>query len=371
MIIELLIAITLSFALSTLFIGQIIKMSRKFNWVDQPNERSSHQKATPTLGGIGIVSGTLITSLVFNSLGRELYLFLGLGFGLMILGIIDDKRDLKARTKIIVQLIFASIAVHYGYGLHNLHGLFGLYEISNSLTYLLSIGFIIFMINAFNLIDGIDGLAGGLGILIFATLSFVLFEMHYLEFSILCAIIAFALVGFLVFNFNPASIFMGDTGSMVLGFWMALMALKIMSEPKFEIGAYQFDTVNTLAAVLMIPIWDVFRVSFIRIMKNKKPWKADRNHLHHALIKAGCNHKIAASLMYSLYLLLFGISILLNIYFKMTYAEHILSLLIVTMLSIELINIRLMALLKHKLQETKSRFVEKVQHNILIENNLN
>jgi UDP-N-acetylmuramyl pentapeptide phosphotransferase/UDP-N-acetylglucosamine-1-phosphate transferase len=305
----------------------IIKFARKYSLYDMPNERKEHSVPVPTMGGIAVVTGMMMALLLwlpFHYEMQQICFFFSIAV-LFSLGIMDDLRDLSAKYKFLVQAGLATLMAISGIRINSFEGLFGIYDLPILAQYTFTVLTIVGVTNAFNLIDGIDGLAGGLGFMSLATLGIFL----TINGDITSALIAFSLAGgivaFLYFNFNPARIFLGDTGSLVLGFSIAVLCIRLM----------QVNTSPALPhaplfilSVVFIPVFDTLRVFAKRIWKGKSPFQADKTHIHHLLTAAGYGHAFATRLICCIH----GF-ILLEVYWlKDIRGEYILLILITFML---------------------------------------
>ncbi len=292
-----------AFVITFLAIPQIIKISIIKNLFDEPNNRKSHQVRIPTLGGLAIFAG-VVFSFTFWSSGFEYpatqYIIAAI-LVLFFIGINDDILDLSAEKKFYGQVLAAAIIVLFGnIRVTTFCGLFGIYDIPYLVSILFSIFLVLIIINSINLIDGVDGLAGGIGAI--ASFTFGLWFYNYEQYA-LC-ILAFslfsALLAFLVYNFSPASIFMGDTGSLVVGLILSVLTinfiqLSFLSPPE----AFPFKSGPAMAiAILIIPLVDTLRVFCVRIFNGRSPFKADRNHLHHVLLDMGMSHREVSLTLY-------------------------------------------------------------------------
>jgi UDP-N-acetylmuramyl pentapeptide phosphotransferase/UDP-N-acetylglucosamine-1-phosphate transferase len=280
----------------------IIKIARINKLFDLPDERKTHTYPVSSLGGVGIVSGLSISLLLVTDfkLGDfEFQYYLASFFIIFILGIIDDIFVLKAWKKVLGQLLVASLLTAKARLLiTDLQGLGGFFEINPIIGYVLTFFTILLVINSFNLIDGIDGLAASLGLIS----SFVFGLFFYINENEPYAILGFAMAGsllaFLMFNFPPARIFMGDSGSMLIGLVNAILVIKFI-----ETGstAKSFPVASSIAVglgILLIPLLDVLRVFIIRLTKGVSPFAPDRNHVHHLLINKGFSHtKVTITLL--------------------------------------------------------------------------
>ncbi|MBC7946250.1 MAG: undecaprenyl/decaprenyl-phosphate alpha-N-acetylglucosaminyl 1-phosphate transferase [Chitinophagaceae bacterium] len=285
-----------AFVVTMMLVPVIIYFSRKYNLYDLPSDRKEHTTPVPTMGGIAVIAGMLSALVLWSPLKYETHqicFFLSV-LVLLSLGIMDDIKDLSARYKFLVQLGLATLMAISGIRITSFEGLFGIHELPLAAQYTFTMLTIVGVTNAFNLIDGIDGLAGGIGFMSLAALGIFL----TLNGDIASALIAFSLagsvVGFLYFNFNPAKIFLGDTGSLVLGFSIAVLCIRLM----------QINTLTELPhaplfilSIVFIPVYDTLRVFAIRIWNGKSPFEADKIHIHHLLTNAGFSHLFAARLI--------------------------------------------------------------------------
>ena len=257
--------------------------------------RKTHDHGIPRLGGVAIFVGFTITSLLFCMTNKSLpisYLLTGC-IMLFAMGLKDDLSGVNSSTKFIIQFIVCAILVVMGdIRLTSMYGVFGIYGLSYFLSVGLSILLILMIVNAFNLIDGIDGLAATTGILVNGTFAALFIYIHQYELAAVSLAMAGAIVGFLKFNITPAKIFMGDTGSLLIGLISAVMALKFMETSRITTGTIpEIYCVPALTfAILIGPIFDTVRVFIIRISSGVSPFTADRNHVHHRMLKLGFNH---------------------------------------------------------------------------------
>ena len=281
----------------------IIYLVKSKNLMDEPIDRSMHTAKTPTLGGVGMFitfSLTLIgLGMVMGLSQAELIKLLSIiaaSITLMFLGIKDDLVGLAPKKKFMIQILAAlMVIVLTDVRIASCYGLLGLEE----LPYIVSVAFSVFVflavINAFNLIDGIDGLAGTIGVIVTATFGgFYILNERYLMVIISFALIG-ALIGFLRFNLSGRrKIFMGDSGSMFIGFILAYQAISFLEFNATTVTPYTVHVAPIMAmAILSYPILDTLRVFTIRIAQKRSPFSADRNHIHHRLLALGLTHKKA------------------------------------------------------------------------------
>jgi len=268
--------------LSSLLLVPIVKiMAKHAGALDMPDKRKVHTVPMPRLGGLAIFASFLIGFIFFIDLSNQTFAILIGGFLVIITGIFDDIKSIKARYKLILQVVAACIFVFYGNTYLNNLTAFGLEIIFPlPLNYIFTIIFIVAIMNAINLIDGIDGLAAGTSSIYYLTIAIIaliLNKSNGLD-IILAVIMLGATLGFLVHNFPPAKIFMGDTGSLFLGYIIAIIALL----------GFKAATLTSLIIpilILAIPIFDTLFAVFRRILKGDPIGKPDKEHLHHQLLK--------------------------------------------------------------------------------------
>lgn len=302
--------------ISSLLIPQIIRLSMKNGWVDIPDGRKIHLRSIPNLGGIAIILGLLIASLFWYRYFRSTdFIFMVIGvFILFFTGIFDDIKGMKARKKLLFQILASFIVVAGGIRITSFQGFLGIGELNIITQYIFSIIVIVGVINAYNLIDGIDGLAGGIGIINLSIIGYVFYTMHHTSFALISFAGAGSLLGFLIYNFNPARIFMGDTGAMTLGFLTVILGIK----------AIELNTINYsdtylsqhmlvfISSIMFLPVFDTLRVFTLRIIHKKSPFTPGKDHLHHILLKLGLKPVQVTVLLYTLNLLVILMGFLIN-----------------------------------------------------------
>ena len=299
---DIILAMITSFALTYVAIPSIIDVARKKNLYDEPDNRTSHEVRTPSLGGIGIFAGTLFSIILwtpFNYFGDLQYILCAFII-IFLIGAKDDIDPISPSKKLLGQLFAAAILVFKSnVRITSFYGMFGIGELPDMMSIFLSIFTIIVIINAFNLIDGINGLSGSIGLLISIAAGVWFFLVDRTTQDVNClalAIVAFSLAGsiiaFLRYNITPAQIFMGDTGSLLLGLVCSILAIKFIDIHKEIVGnPYAFKAAPSMAiAVLILPLFDTLRVFVLRILDGKSPFYPDRTHIHHLLIDSGLSH---------------------------------------------------------------------------------
>lgn len=304
-----------SFGIAFLVTPIVISILRKANIGDAPGGRKIHKKFTPSMGGIGFIFAFFVALGIWGwqfPLPDIRYL-LGAIALMFFVGLRDDMVELKAKHKLMGQFLAVILVVVVGdIRIKDFHGFLGIGEIPLFISYGFSSFVLLALTNAFNLIDGLDGLAATV-----ATLSLSLLGVwFYIQGLESYAVVSFTLIGgllaFMVFNWHPAKIFMGDTGSLTLGFALGSLVLAFMEQnAALPSGSFlRFEPSFTAGIVLMIyPLYDMARVFTRRIMQGKHPMTADKSHVHHFLMRMGLKHnEVAISLgflQFALILLVF------------------------------------------------------------------
>ena len=292
---DVLLSIAISFTITFLAIPAVINVAEMKKLFDMPDERKVHHAPITPLGGLGIFAGFVfgcLLTLRFNQY-PELQYFMAAALVIFFLGLKDDILVISPVKKFIGQVLAAFIIVYYGgIQIRGMHGFLGVYQLPEMFSLLLTYFAVIVVINSFNLIDGIDGLAGSLGLI-----STVIFGIYFLNVNMLpYAVIAFSLAGslmaFLIFNFQPAKIFMGDTGSLLVGTINAILVIKFINVANTEEVTFRITSSPAVGfTILMVPLLDTLRVFGIRIFHRRSPFSPDRNHIHHLLLDKGFSHK--------------------------------------------------------------------------------
>jgi UDP-GlcNAc:undecaprenyl-phosphate GlcNAc-1-phosphate transferase len=287
----------------------VIKIAHSLNLFDNPNSRSSAKSPIPTLGGIAIFLSFIFASTVGlsrNEMPELIYIVTSIIL-MFFVGLKDDILTLSPWKKLIAQLITASIIVFLAkIQFTNLHGFLGIGEIGMIPGTILSFFAIIVIINAFNLMDGIDGLAAGLSMLAAIAFGSWFYISGHVNYAILSVSLVGSIAGFFYYNLygKENKIFMGDTGSLVLG---TIMSIIVIQFNEFNIDQSQPFAMASAPAIsfgiLIYPLADTLRVFVIRIIQFKSPFDADKNHLHHRLLTLGFSHKKATYTIISMNLL--------------------------------------------------------------------
>lgn len=299
-----LLSFLLAFILSLAIIPTIIKIAKVKHLYDVPDDRTSHDKVVPTLGGLGIFIG-FILSVTFWT---DFSVFPGLQYlefaliTIFFLGMKDDIIALAPNKKALGILVAAAVIAVWGdIRLTGFYGMFGIRE----LPYLISIIFTIFtifvIINAVNLIDGINGLCTSTTIIsttAFGVWFFLEGSEKAYQLAIICAALIGALIAFLRYNVTPARIFMGDTGSLLLGLLLSFFAIEFLEINFYSKGAFRLVSSPVVAmGFIALPLVDMMKVFAIRLYRRRSPFSPDRTHIHHILLKLGLSHTKATMLL--------------------------------------------------------------------------
>jgi UDP-N-acetylmuramyl pentapeptide phosphotransferase/UDP-N-acetylglucosamine-1-phosphate transferase len=286
----------LAFIITFFSIPVIIEVAKEKKLFDEPGGRKVHKAVIPTLGGLGIFAGFIIATLIGvpPSQTSVLQYFLAAIMIIFFMGIKDDILILSASKKFVGQLIAAGILIKFGgIEITNMYGFLGMHSISPSASFLLTLFTIVVITNSFNLIDGVDGLAGSLGLLTSVIFGIYFYTTGQILYAVMALSLAGSLVAFLIYNFYPARIFMGDTGSLLIGLLNSIFVIKfisVASNPTYGLPLESAPAVGF--AVLLVPLFDTLRVASYRILSRRSPFVPDRNHIHHFLLDLGLSHKM-------------------------------------------------------------------------------
>ncbi len=325
-----------AFLVVLLTMPSLIKVARMKHLVDEPgDERKLHARSVPTIGGIIIFAAIIFSyalwfpeakglDLADPSLYRDYYEKMAEHFSefkfilaamvlLFFIGVKDDIVGFSPVKKLVGHMVVGYILVVVaGVRIVDMHGIFGVYEIPDFVSIGLSFFVYVVLVNAFNLIDGVDGLAGGVGLIAAMAFGSWLYLAGNVPLALLAFVLAGALVGFLVFNTHPARIFMGDSGSLIIGAILAVLAMRVVDEPTayMPVQLKQIPTPIFAMAVLAYPLVDTLRVFVVRMARGISPFAADRNHIHHRLLDLGLGHRGTTLVLYIYALAIIGLSLI-------------------------------------------------------------
>lgn len=280
---EIITTFLLTFLISLMLSYAIIKLSKKFNLYDMPDSRKLHKNATPTAGGIAF---TLASIFGFYLSGVDVDIgFITASIVLMVGGIVDDIYKLTWHKKLFFQCLAITIWL-INVNISIIFEKISLHFLPYSIQYIIFFILVIMFINAFNFIDGVDMLAGVLAMINFLFLGSINFYFKNFHLFVICIIILLSIAGFLYFNIYPARIFMGDTGSQVIGFWiMAMITQTFLFQANSIIIHNKITFLLLLGSVTFLPFIDAMRVTIVRIIKRIPPYLPHKDHLHHVLLK--------------------------------------------------------------------------------------
>lgn len=308
--IELLIAFISSLVIVIIAIPSVIRVSYLKHLYDVPDERKSHEKIVPTLGGLAIFAGFMISSsLTIHAENFNYNYLVGALMIVFFIGIKDDILITAPIKKLIGQLLAAGILVVLGgVRISSMHGFMGIEELAPEVSTSLTIFTLVVIMNGFNLIDGINWLSSGVSVVVSSFLGYWFWQSGYTDLSVLSASLIGSLIGFMWFNKTPAKIFMGDTGSLILGLIIGVQTIYFISLSSSS--SWQINSAPIMAfGVLIVPLFDTLRVFIFRALKGKSPLHPDKNHIHHRLLELNFSHLNA-----SLVIMLFNVFFVIMIY---------------------------------------------------------
>jgi len=308
--------IIISYLITFFLLPLVIRIADDNKLYDLPDERKTHVHEVSSLGGIAIFAGLILSLLLvsdFNNFNAELQYFIAAFFIIFLLGLIDDIFFLKAWKKILGQVIVTLMLTIKGHLLiTNLHGFLGIHNLTYAESIYVSFFTVTLLINSFNLIDGVDGLAGSIGFVSCLLFGTFFLMKNIIPYAVMSFCVCGALLAFLMYNFPPAKIFMGDSGSTLIGLMASILAIKFVESPAIQRDFFDQSTPAIAFGFLLIPLLDVLRVFAIRISKKQSPLAPDRNHLHHLLQNKGLSHTEVTVTLLTAQFLFAGISLLMQ-----------------------------------------------------------
>ena len=300
-----------------------------------PGQDKIHDHHVPSMGGIAVFLGLLFTILLWwpADLIREYRLLIAAVVLMFIVGLKDDLIPLKPWQKLASQIIPVVVILFSTNGLiTSLYGLFGIHELSSFISIPLTLFTIVVIVNSINLIDGADGLAGAISFLVVGALGFWFYLTGSSDLAIVSWSFSGALLAFLLYNWSPAKIFMGDTGALITGLISAFLIIQFLNANYSlpEKSAYKLNGITASLCLLFVPLFDTLRVFVQRIIHKKSPFSSDNNHIHHILIRLGFSH--AQLTLFLIFITTMAISIAL----VLSYFTEEISLLITVFLALML-----------------------------------
>jgi UDP-GlcNAc:undecaprenyl-phosphate GlcNAc-1-phosphate transferase len=313
-----------SFLITYFSIPIIIVVAQMKKLYDVPDDRKVHSAPIPSLGGLGIFAGLSFTLMVFIPFSQadEFQYFMAAALVIFFLGLKDDILNITWMKKFLGQFLAALLIMFKGgIQIRSMHGFLGIQDLSQASSIVFTLLTIIVIINSFNLIDGVDGLAASLGLISLVSFGSYFLHIGQNSYAMLAFITASSLLAFLIFNHSPAKIFMGDTGSLLLGMVNAILVIRFIGMAGDPGSAMPLPSSPAIGfAVLMVPLFDTLRVFAIRILSRRSPFSPDRNHIHHLLLDLGLSHSVVTYLcvlanvgfiLYSFFLKDYGTTFLL------------------------------------------------------------
>ena len=299
-------AFVTAFVVAMIVMPPLIKIIHRFKLFDHPDLRKEHNTPIPTMGGIATCAGMMVACGLWFQFTRDNFI-ISFFFSIAVLfaiGMMDDLKNLSARYKFSIQVAVALLIAFSGVRITSFNGLLGIHELPLTAQYTFTILAITGITNAFNLIDGIDGLAGGLGFMSLVILGLFLNMSGDANKAVLAFSLGGGLLGFLYYNFNPAKIFMGDTGSLVLGFVISVLCVLLIQMNSLPGTNFIPHAPVFAMSIVAIPVFDTLRVFSLRIWQGKSPFTPDKSHIHHLLTNNGWSHSFTAKLICAVHALM-------------------------------------------------------------------
>lgn len=315
--------IILAFGISFFTIPAIISIANKKNIADQPdNKRKLHVINIPTLGGIAVFIAILIPYLSSGYLaGIENFgIIVAASLLLFTIGLFDDLIGVSALNKLYAQCTAAMLLVLGGsFVIENLYGVLGIYALPFWLSALFGVVLILTIMNGYNFIDGSDGLAASIGITASLLFGLIFYWSGFVSEAVFAFVISAALFGFFFYNKPPAKIFMGDTGSLVIGFLLSILAIWLLKYiPDLSLWGIAANPM-WLIAILIIPLYDAARIITIRLLEKTSPLESDKRHIHHKLLEKGYSPFKVIAVLVGINLLIFALIVFLSPYLVNTH----------------------------------------------------
>lgn len=285
----------ISFAISLLIVPLLIFLAKRFGFVDYPNYRKVHKVPMPYLGGVAILLSFTAVTLFAQPVETEYKPIIIGAWLICLIGLVDDKYDLKPLVKFFGQLIAIAVPISYGIVIDTISP-FG-FEINFGVfSILVTVIWMAATINAINLIDGLDGLATGVVIIALASIAVITIFQQNIFVMMLCIILLGSCLGFLPYNFHPAKTFLGDNGAMMLGYIIGVLSI---------IGFKNITFISLFFPIIIlgVPFMDIFFAAVRRYREGVSVWRADKNHLHHRVQQLGFSHRETVVLIYFIALL--------------------------------------------------------------------
>ncbi|MGB1038442.1 MAG: glycosyltransferase family 4 protein [Bacteroidia bacterium] len=334
---EVLIAFIAAMTISLLVIPALKEIAGRIGLLDKPNGRKVHVKPIPVIGGLAI-GITIVLALFVSPLFQEAVLkyaiVLTTSLLLMIVGILDDRLNLRASHRLIIQMICGYAIAASGIRITSLYGILGIVDLNIFASYALTIFLICGVVNAFNLIDGIDGLAGLMSLLGFALFGYLAWMLGDYTLLVILAVMMGAISGFLRYNLSVKKIFLGDGGSLLLGFILVVTGVQLIELSNANPSVDVRDTVSIVFGIFLIPVLDSLRVYYVRMKNGFSPFRADKNHIHHLFLYFDISHQTISSSIAVASLSLISIILLVYNAYGLSSAIIVVSILFITFMGI-------------------------------------
>ncbi|WP_225986517.1 glycosyltransferase family 4 protein [Rufibacter sp. LB8] len=299
-----------SFFIALFAIPSIVYVAHLKNILDQPNKRTVHVSLTPRLGGLGVFAGFMSALTIFGILDNGVQQVLAGCIILFFGGLKDDLVSISAFKKFFMQVLATGVVMFIAdIRITSFQGILGVEELPIGISYAFTFFTIVGVTNAINLIDGLDGLAGTIVTIIVATFGFFFWHAHveaYSNYAGVAVCLIGGLLGFLRYNFYKARIFMGDTGSLLCGFVVSVMAIQFIELNRHPEMYNAYPAPAVALGVLFVPLFDTVRVSLIRVLRGVSPFAPDKNHIHHRILAMGFSQVATVLILATLNLLVIG-----------------------------------------------------------------
>ena len=280
-----------AFLVALFAVPSIIYIAHLKNMLDTPNVRTVHESLTPRLGGVAVFAGFMSALTIFADLGNGIQQLLAGCIVLFFVGLKDDLVSISVSKKFVGQLLATGIVmIMADVRLTSFQGILGIHELPVGISYAFTFLVIVGITNAINLIDGLDGLAGSIVLIIVSTFGYYFMRYggpNYGNYVFVSVCLIGGMLGFLRYNFHRATIFMGDTGSLVCGFIVSVLTIQFI-EMGLKVGQpFGSSAPSVAAGILFVPLFDTLRVFIVRMMAGRSPFAPDKNHVHHRILAMG------------------------------------------------------------------------------------
>ncbi|OWP61808.1 undecaprenyl-phosphate alpha-N-acetylglucosaminyl 1-phosphate transferase [Hymenobacter amundsenii] len=272
-------------------VPSIIYIAHLKNMLDTPNVRTVHESLTPRLGGVAVFAGFMSALTIFAPLNNGVQQLLAGCIILFFVGLKDDLVSISVAKKFVGQLLATGVVmIMADVRITSFQGILGIEELPIGISYAFTFFAIVGITNAINLIDGLDGLAGSIVLIIVSTFGYYFYQYGgpgYQNYAFVAVCVVGGIMGFLRYNFHRASIFMGDTGSLVCGFIVSILTIQFI-EMGLTVGQPFGSAAPAVAlGILFVPLFDTLRVFIVRMMAGRSPFSPDKNHVHHRILAMG------------------------------------------------------------------------------------